>query len=268
MLSNMTYDVRGETVEKKRKRAGDILGILQKAYPNARIALKYANPFELLVAVVLSAQCTDKVVNKVTKSLFEKSQKLKVKSQKYKLKFKIITPELREIIYFAETNISKIEKDVKSTGFYRNKAKNIKDSARIILRKHNGKVPRTMDELINLPGVARKTANIILGNAFGIVEGIAIDTHVSRISQRLRLVDLDKIGKGKKRRFKKNGKQVVDFKTGINTDKIEKQLMEIIPKRDWFQFPYLIIDHGRAICTSQNPKCADCVLNKLCPVAR
>lgn len=231
----------------KQERAREIRGRLRKVYPGAKIALKYANTWELLVAVVLSAQCTDKMVNRVTEKLFKKY------------------PTLNDYVH---ADLAEFEQDIKSTGFYRNKAKNILAAAKIVKEKHGGSVPRTMEELTKLPGVARKTANIILGNAYNVVKGIAVDTHVARISQRLYLVDLDTIGKGKERTFTKNGSEVLDFKTGVNTNKIEQQLMEIIPQKDWFNFTYLLIDHGRAVCKAQNPQCSNCPIAKHCPASR
>lgn len=221
----------------------EILTILKAHYPNAKIALNYSNNWELLVAVILSAQCTDVMVNKVTLRLFPKYQNAKIKNQKYKSKFKNITPGLQEIINFAEANIRELETDIKPTGFYRNKAKNVKAAAKMILEKFEGEVPRTMDELITLPGVARKTANIVLGNAYGIVEGIAVDTHVTRLSQRL------------------------GFSKHTDPNKIEQDLMKLFEKKDWFKLTYLLIEHGRKICEAKKPKCDECFLNKLCPSA-
>ncbi len=232
----------------RKKRGAIALSLLQKEYPKATIALKYSNVWELLVAVMLSAQCTDKKVNEVTATLFKKYKKLT----------NYITADLAEF-----------EVDIRQTGLYRAKAKNILATAKIINETHKGSVPRTMEELTALPGVARKTANIVLGNAYGVVEGIAVDTHVSRISQRLRLVDLEGIGGGKKTRtFTKKGREVVDFKKDANTDKIEQQLMEVLPKKDWFTYTYYIIEHGRTVCVAQSPHCDECVLSKLCPSSR
>ncbi len=228
------------------ERVKQIISILKKTYPNAKIVLNYTNPWELLVAVVLSAQCTDKVVNIVTEKLFKK--------------YKILSD-------YANANLEELEKDIKSTGFYRNKAKNILNTAKIILKKYNGIVPNKMEQLLELPGVARKTANIILGNVYNIIEGIAVDTHVLRISQRLRLVDLNSIGPGKKKVLVK-GRGVVDYLKDADAVKVEKQLMNVVPKSDWFKFTYWVIDHGRAVCKAQNPKCSICPLTKLCPVSR
>lgn len=199
-----------------------VLEILKKHYPNAKIVLNFNNDWELLVAVVLSAQCTDKKVNEVTAKLFKKYPKLED---------------------YVKANLSSFEQDIRSTGFYHNKAKNILVAAKIIKEKFGAKVPRTMAELITIPGVARKTANVVLGNAFSVVEGIAVDTHVSRISQRLGLTQ--------------------------NTDpvKIEQDLIKLVPKNEWFNFTYRVIDFGRSICDAKHPLCSKCPLNKLCPSA-
>lgn len=202
-----------------------IVQTLKHAYPKAHIILRYSTPWELLVAVMLSAQCTDVTVNKVTKQLFTK---------------------YRRLDDYTRANISQFEQDIRSTGFYHTKAKNVLGAAKLIKTKFNGKVPNTMEELLTIPGVARKTANVVLGNAFGVVEGIAVDTHVLRLSGRLHLVDPK------------------------NTDpvKVERELMAIIPKKDWFDVTYLLIDHGRAVCKAKNPNCAACAVNKLCPSSR
>ena len=204
----------------KQKRAQNILRALDKTYPNAKIALNYGNNFQLLVAVILSAQCTDKKVNEVTKLIF----------RKYK------TAE-----DFAALPLKKFEKMIRSTGFYRAKAKNILETAKIIRDKFGGKLPRTMPEMLTLKGVARKTANVVLGNAYGVVEGIAVDTHVRRLSQRLGLTEKD------------------------DPVKIEQDLMKLLPKSEWFKTTYRLIDHGRAICTAKDPRCDLCPLSKLCP---
>ena len=197
----------------------EIIRRLKEAYPEAKIALNFKNPLQLLVATILSAQCTDERVNKVTSELFEKYKTAKD---------------------FAETPLEELANDIRSTGFYQQKAKYIKEACKIIVEKYGGEVPRSMDELLELPGVARKTANIVLSNAYGIVEGIPVDTHVSRLSQRLGLV---------------KSKDPV---------KIERELMEIVPKEEWFSFPYLLQAHGRAICTARKPKCEECFLKDLC----
>ena len=221
-----------------RARVHSILHLLKKSYPDAKIVLRYHNSWELLVAVILSAQCTDVMVNKVTEKLFKKY------------------PTLTD---YVNADSKEFEQGVKSTGFYHNKAKNILAAAKIIKEKFNGAVPRTMEEILTVPGVARKTANVVLGNAYGIVEGIAVDTHVLRLSQRLGLVDRDAVG-GKK--------LTIDFKKDADPVKIEKQLMAVIHKEDWFRVTYLLIDHGRAICRAQNPDCNHCILKTICPSCR
>lgn len=202
-----------------KDKAAKIFEILLKEYPDAKIALNFSNPLELLVATVLSAQCTDKKVNEVTSYLFKK----------YK------TAE-----DYAKANIRVFQKEIKPTGFYRAKARNIIKMAKMLVKNYNSAVPKSMDELMKLPGVARKTANIVLGNAYGIVEGIPVDTHVHRLSQKLGLTK--------------------------NTDpvKIEQDLMNLLPKEKWFKFPYLLIEHGRKICQAKKPLCNECVLSKLC----
>jgi endonuclease-3 len=206
-----------EAAERMKK----ILPILEKTYPNAKIALNFKNPLELLIATILSAQCTDVRVNIVTKDLFKK--------------YKSATD-------FANTDIEEIESDIKSTGFYRNKAKNIKNACITIIEQFNGKVPGTMEELITLPGVGRKTANCVLGDAFGI-PGITCDTHVIRLSRRLGLSD--------------------------NSDavKLEFDLAEIIEQKNWTIFSHLIISHGRNICIARKPKCMECPIAQYCPSA-
>ena len=199
-----------------------IISLLEKELPDAKIALNYTNPFELLVATILSAQCTDERVNLVTRTLFKK----------YK------TAE-----DYANAEIKGLEQNVKSTGFYRNKAKNIKKASQILVEKYDSQVPRTMDEILELPGVARKTANVVLQNAYGIIEGIAVDTHVRRVSTRLELT--------------KNR----------DPNKIEADLMEIVPHDKWMRITDLLIILGRKICTAKKPKCEICTLNKICPSA-
>lgn len=197
-----------------------IFEILRKEYPDAKIALSYRNPLELLVATILSAQCTDEQVNKVTVSLFKKY------------------PTVES---YARASLPGLEEAIKSAGFFRNKARNIKACCDLILEKFGGRIPQTMDELITLPGVARKTANIVLSNAFGIVEGIAVDTHVRRLAYRL------------------------GFTTENDPDKIERDLMAVIPGKYWFDLSYILIDHGRKICKARAPGCKRCVVRRLCP---
>ena len=226
----------------------EVTKLLRKTYPRARIALKnWRNPWELLVAVMLSAQCTDILVNTVTEKLFKKYPTLDA---------------------YVKASLPEFEKDIKSTGFFHNKAKNILAAAKIVKTTFQGNVPRTMAELITLPGVARKTSNVVLGNAFGVVQGIAVDTHVHRVSQRLRLVDLATIGGKHALTFAKTGRTIVDFKKDADPNKIEQQLMAAVPRSDWFPLTYMLIDHGRSVCKAQRPRCEACVLSKLCPSSR
>jgi endonuclease III len=211
-------------MEEKKKRANSIVKKLKELFPDAKIVLRYSTTWELLVAVILSAQCTDKQVNIVTVDLFKK----------YKTFADYVGASA------SRQTVEEFELDIKSTGFYRNKAKNILGAARMVQEKFGGEVPRTMEELLMLPGVARKTANVVLGNAFGIVEGIAVDTHVRRLSIKLGLTE--------------------------HTDpvKIERDLMELLPKKDWFFFTYGIIEYGRHICPARRHKdCAEHPLSKI-----
>jgi endonuclease-3 len=208
-----------EKLSELKKRVKEIIKRLKKTYPDAKIALNFKNPLQLLIATILSAQCTDERVNEVTKDLFKKYKTAKD---------------------FAEADLDELAEDIKSTGFYRQKAKYIKECCKILVEKYNGEVPKTMEELLELPGVARKTANIVLANAYGIVEGIPVDTHVRKVSQRLGII---------------SSKQ---------PEKMEKELMEIVPKKDWFAFPYLVQAHGRKICLGRKPKCEECILKDLC----
>lgn len=207
-------------------KAKAILNLLKKNYPNAKIILKYSNNFELLVSVILSAQTTDIQVNKVTSALFPKYKRwdklLNNKYQNYK-NLKISKNEIIEIVNFAYKNIKEIEQDVKSIGLYKNKAKNIQASSLMILDKFKGNVPNSMNDLITLPGVGRKTANVVLGNAYGIIEGVAVDTHVKRLSLKY------------------------GFTKQTYPEKIEKDLMKLFDKKDWFKVTYLLIEHGRNI---------------------
>lgn len=182
----------------------------------------YSNPLELLVATMLSAQSTDETINKVTKTLFKKYTK----------------PE-----DYANADLKELEGDIRSTGFYHNKAKNLQKATKILMEKHNSKVPKTMEELVKLPGVARKTANIVLNNAYGVIAGVAVDTHVRRLAQRLGLTENN------------------------DPNKIEKDLMSIVPKDKWMRITDLLIFHGRRVCTAKKPNCAKCLLNKICPSA-
>ena len=207
-------------IDDRKARTDEIIRRLKQEYPDAHCALNFSNPFELLVATILSAQCTDERVNIVTSSLFRKYRK----------------PE-----DYLSVEAEELERDIHSTGFYRNKTKSIRGASERIISEFGGEIPQTMDELLTLDGVARKTANVVLGNAFGIASGVVVDTHVSRVSQRLALTD------------------------NTTPEKIERDLSELVPKKDWIMFPHWIIAHGRAICQARRPKCAECVLENLCP---
>jgi len=233
-------------------RTKTVLTILSRTYPNAHIVLSYSSAWELLVAVILSAQCTDLVVNKVTKELFEKYPTLDA---------------------YVRADPKEFEKDIRSTGFYHNKAKNILASAKRIQKEFHSLVPKTMKDMLTLPGVARKTANVVLGNAYGVVEGIAVDTHVIRLSQRLRLVPIDKIG-GKNKIFVNMShahcpmSPVIDFIKDASPLKIEQELMKSVPKNRWLNLTYQLIDHGRALCKAKSPNCRACSLSLYCPVTK
>ena len=201
---------------------GEILERLKRKY-KPRTALRYRNPLEILVATILSAQCTDKRVNLVTKEIFRKYKTVKD---------------------YANANPEEFQQEIRSTGFYKNKAKNIINSCKILVENFNSRVPETMEELITLPGVARKTANIVLQAGYGIVEGIAVDTHVTRLSQLIGLT--------------KNKDPV----------KIERDLMQLTPKKDWMNLSHLLVMHGRETCIARRPRCGECILNDLCPSAR
>jgi endonuclease-3 len=206
--------------EELRKRTQQIIRLLKREYPDATCSLNYSNPFELLIATILSAQCTDERVNMVTADLFRKYRK----PADY---LKVAPEELQE--------------DIRTTGFFRNKAKSIQGTAKVLVDGYKGQVPHTIEQLLELPGVARKTANVVMGNAFGIASGVVVDTHVTRLSRRFGLT---------------KEKQ---------PEKIEKDLIELIPKKDWVIFPHLLIAHGRKICKARNPLCSNCVVEKLCP---
>jgi endonuclease-3 len=195
---------------------------LRRLYPDAICSLDFSNPLELLIATQLSAQCTDERVNLVTRDLF----------QKY-----------RSAEDYAKVSQEELEQDIRSTGFYRNKAKNIRAACQLLITNYDGKVPGTMADLLKLPGVARKTANVVLGNAFGIIEGFVVDTHIGRLARR--------------------------FGWTKNEDpaKVEQDLMRLIPRHDWLDLSHLLIYHGRAICQARKPLCQQCTLSKLCPSA-
>ena len=202
------------------ERAPVIVERLEEAYPEATVALRATNPLEMLVATILSAQCTDERVNMVTESLFRKYR----------------TPQ-----DYLDVPEEEFAADITPTGFFNQKTRSIRGAARRIVDEYGGEVPDTMEELITLPGVARKTANIVLGNSFGTVVGIAVDTHVRRVSQRL------------------------GFTTNEDPDKIERDLMALLPRDRWFPFTYDLIDHGRAVCVARKPRCEICPVNDLCP---
>lgn len=209
-----------ETKAQKKQRTEEIVKLLKRAHPDARCALNHSSAFELLIATILSAQCTDERVNIVTANLFRKYRK----------------PE-----DYLKVRDTELQQDIKTTGFFRNKTKSIQGACKMLVEDFNGEVPKTMDELLKLPGVARKTANVVLGVAYGIAAGIVVDTHVSRLSQRLALT-------------KQN-----------DAVKIEQDLIELVPKKDWIIFSHLLIFHGRRICKARRPLCEECVVERLCP---
>ncbi len=200
----------------------EVIDRLKREYPDARTELDWTNPLELLVATMLSAQTTDVRVNQVTEALFRK---------------------YRTAADYAGADPGELEEDIRPTGFYRNKARALQGMARALLEEHGGEVPRTMAELVALPGVGRKTANVVLGNAFGVDEGIVVDTHVRRVSSRLGLT------------------------TNEDPEKIEQDLTAVVPKEDWTIFSHLLIFHGRRVCKARKPDCPSCVLNDICPSA-
>jgi endonuclease-3 len=209
-----------ETREAKAARVKQIIAGLKKAYPNAHCELNHANPLELLIATILSAQCTDKRVNIVTPALFKKYPNTAA---------------------YANAEAAELEQDIKTTGFFRNKAKSIKSCCQALVERHDGNVPRTMEELITLGGVGRKTANVVLGNAFNINSGIVVDTHVARLSQRFGLTK------------------------EISAEKIEQDLMKLVPQEQWAMFSHWLIWHGRRRCFARGPDCPDCEIKALCP---
>ena len=211
-----------ESIEAKSTRVKRIIALLQKTYPDAHCELNHSNPLELLVATILSAQCTDKRVNVVTAGLFKK---------------------YRTAADYAKANPAELEQDIKTTGFYRNKAKNIQACCRKLLERHSGQVPKTMEELTHLDGVGRKTANVVLGNAFGRQEGIVVDTHVARLSHRLGLTRQS------------------------DPEKIEQELMKLVPRELWTLFSHWLIWHGRRRCSARSPDCPNCEIKELCPSA-
>jgi endonuclease-3 len=211
-----------ESIKAKLARAKKLIASLQKTYPDAHCELNHSNPLELLVATILSAQCTDKRVNVVTPELFKKYQ---------------------TAADYAKANPAELEPDIKTTGFFRNKAKNIQACCRKLVERHGGQVPRSMEELTQLDGVGRKTANVVLGNAFDIQEGIVVDTHVARLSHRLGLT-------------RRN-----------DPEKIEQELIKFVPRKLWTLFSHWLIWHGRRRCAARSPDCPNCEIKKLCPSA-
>ena len=211
-----------ESQTDRQKRALKIVGLLKKHYPESHCSLNFKTAHQLLVATILSAQCTDERVNKVTPDLFLRYPTVKA---------------------FAEAEPTELQKAVFATGFYVNKAKAIKASAQQLIERHDGEMPRSLDELVKLSGVGRKTASVILGAGFGLAEGVVVDTHVGRISRLLGLT-----------REK-------------NPVKVEQDLMKVLPRPDWIVYSHMLIDHGRAICVARKPKCSECFLAKLCPSA-
>ena len=203
-----------------KRHAGEIVSLLRRAYPDAKCSLDFATPLELLVATILSAQCTDERVNVVTKGLFRK---------------------YRSAADYARAPIAELEKDIQSTGFFRNKAKNIQNCCRLLAEQYDGQVPQRIEQLVELPGIGRKTANVVLGTAFGIASGVVVDTHVGRLSGRMGL---------------SQHKQA---------EKIESDLMAAIPSKEWIAFSHRMIQHGRKVCAARKPKCETCPLKGECP---
>ena len=212
-----------ESLPARKARTRKIIRLLKRHYPDSKCSLDFKTTHQLMVATILSAQCTDERVNRVTPALFGK---------------------YRSVRSFARADLKELEKDVYSTGFYVNKAKAIRNSARELVELYGGQVPRKLDELVRLPGVGRKTGSVILGAGFGIAEGIVVDTHVGRVSRLLGLT------------------------AETQALKVENDQMKIVPKNDWIGYSHLLIDHGRAICIARRPKCADCFLARQCPSVR
>ncbi len=201
--------------------ANEYIGLFKKYYPDAHCALDHSSPEELLIATILSAQCTDARVNIVTKTLFKKY------------------PDMKAL---AESDIEELEQDIRSTGFYKNKAKSLKAMATSVVENYGGKVPRTLEQLVELAGVGRKTANVVLGNSFQIASGVVVDTHVTRLSNRMGLT-----------------------KHKADAVKIEQDLIKLVPKKHWIQFSHWLIEHGRRVCKARKPQCETCFLQEICP---
>ncbi len=211
-----------ESPQELGERVKKIIARLRKDYPDPKIALEHQDPLQLLVATILSAQCTDERVNQVTPGLFKKYRTAKD---------------------YADANVAEFEQEIRSTGFFRAKSKSIINCCKQLVEKHGGKVPQTMEDLVQLPGVGRKTANCVLGGAFGIASGVVVDTHVRRLAQRIGLSKQE------------------------DPEKIEQDLMKIVPKKDWIDFGNILIWHGRGICQARKPNCPECIINELCPSA-
>jgi endonuclease III len=209
-----------ETRAARKERSTDIIDTLRRTYPDAHCELNYSNPLELLIATILSAQCTDKQVNIVTQDLFKK---------------------YKTAADFARADLSELENDIRRIGFFRNKARNITACCQQLVAKYDGKVPRTMEQLVELEGVGRKTANVVLGNAFDVNEGVVVDTHVARLSQRLGLT------------------------RESTPEKIEGEMIKLVPRNDWTMFSHWLIWHGRRRCFARKPECNECELRALCP---
>lgn len=209
-----------ESLERKKKRLQSIIRLLDKYYPGAHCALTHSNPLELLIATILSAQCTDERVNQVTPKLFA---------------------QFPDVKSYAQADLLQLEMLIRPTGFYKNKAKNIKMCCQMLLAEFGGEIPQNIDDLVRLPGVGRKTANVVLGNAFNIASGVVVDTHVRRISNRLGLV------------------------REMNPEKVEQSLNDLVPRKQWVMFSHWLIFHGRQVCKARKPQCATCFLEKHCP---
>jgi endonuclease III len=225
MTTKFIHAIRNEMTSKVdpnslKVRTKKVIQLLKRAYPDAKCSLNHSNAFELLIATILSAQCTDERVNIVTADLFRKYR----------------TPQ-----DYLKVSASELQDDIRTTGFFRNKTKSIQGTAKMLTEQYAGRVPETIEELLELPGVARKTANVVLGNAFGVTSGVVVDTHVTRLSRRLALTQQK------------------------HPEKIENDLVAIVPRKDWVIFSHLLIAHGRKICRARSPLCAECVVEKLCP---
>lgn len=218
MVAQQKKSLRADSSAKNRVRR--IIQVLTQAYPEAKCALLFTNPLELLVATILSAQCTDERVNQVTRSLFAK---------------------YRSAADYLKVPLAELEQDIRPTGFYRNKARTLQACCQQLVQQHGGQVPKDMDALVQLPGVGRKTANVVLGTAYGIPSGIVVDTHVSRIARRLGLTQQ------------------------TQAEKIEQDLLALVPQEEWINFGHRLIHHGRQICTARKPKCPQCPLAEVCP---